>query len=78
MVIGLEYVNKINRRFFRITKSSFLGNLNIDRRPVFDLNTKITLTNNDLQCIGLLLKCIIRIINYPNTNEGSQIDERRI
>ena len=61
--------------FFRITKSSFLGNLNIDRRPVFDLNTKITLTNNDFVHWITLKNVLSGVINHPNTNEGSQIDE---
>ena len=55
--------------FFRITKSSFLGNLNIDERPVFDLNTKITLTNNDF----------VNWLDRDNTQEDDdEFDDARL
>jgi hypothetical protein len=61
--------------FFRITKSSFLGNLNIDERPVFDLNTKITLTNNDFVDWLDLKNVLPRLISDRDTHEDEDDDE---
>jgi hypothetical protein len=61
--------------FFRITKSSFLGNLNIDERPVFDLNTKITLTNDDFVDWIDLKNVLSRLISVRDTHEDEDDDE---
>jgi hypothetical protein len=61
--------------FFRITKSSFLGNLNIERRPVFDLNTKITLTNDDFVHWITLKNVLSRLISDRDTHEDDDEDD---